>query len=185
MKWILYGIIYIVMCHSINAQRMIPGQIGLELQTGILKAEFPVTDYFINAGVVVYKKNGNYLSGAIQYNAKCPQYKDEKINHETFLLEAGYMFYLLGNSTRSLNLNAGIQGAVGYEFLNRGEKILYDGALLESTEDLIYGAGARLSLEKFILNQIVLLLQGQLNALWGTTMEMFRPSVGMRIRYNF
>ena len=144
-----------------------------------------VKDFYINAGLVSYKKNGNYLSANLQYNVQHSEYKNELISHETYLFEAGYILFLFGNSNRSLNLNAGIQGIIGFELINQGEEVLYDGAVLESTEDFLYGAGTKLSLEKFLSNHIMLLLQAKMNAVWGTTMEIIRPSLGLGIRYNF
>lgn len=184
MRWILIMILMFSFS-KLKAQRLIPGQMGIEFQAGILKAEFPVKDFYVNAGLVIYKKNGNYFSANLHYNAQHPKYKDQQIQHETYLLEPGYVFFLLGNSTRSLNLNAGIQGVLGYELINQGDEVLYDGAVLKSTEDFLYGAGGKLSLEKFLSNKIMILLQGKINAVWGTTMERIRPSLGLGIRYNF
>lgn len=185
MRWILLIAVLLVPFSEMKAQRLIPGQVGIEIQAGILQAEFPVQDYYINVGLVTYRKNGNYLSTNLQYNVQCPEYKNELISHETYLFEAGYVFFLFGNSTRSLNLNAGIQGVLGFELINKGEKILYDGAVLERTEDFLYGAGTKLSLEKFLSNHIMVLLQAKMNAVWGTTMGTIRPSLGLGIRYNF
>ena len=74
---------------------------------------------------------------------------------------------------------------VGYETINRGETVLFDGAKILTEDNFIYGAGGRLSFETYLSDRFVLVLQGRTKVLWGTDMEKFRPSAGFGLRFNF
>lgn len=63
--------------------------------------------------------------------------------------------------------------------------MLYDGARILSEDNFVYGAGGRLSLETYLSDQVVFLIQGRTKVLWGTDLEQFRPSAGVGLRFNF
>lgn len=92
---------------------------------------------------------------------------------------------LLGDTRKNITLNAGITGVLGYESINRGEALLYDGAKILTEDNFIYGAGGRLSFETYLSDRFVLILQGRTKVLWGTDLEQFRPSAGLGLRINF
>jgi hypothetical protein len=68
---------------------------------------------------------------------------------------------LLGDARKNITLNFGITGVVGYESINRGEAMLYDGAKILSEDNFIYGAGGRLTFETYLSDRFVLVLQGR------------------------
>jgi hypothetical protein len=82
-------------------------------------------------------------------------------------------------------LNFGITSVVGYESINRGETMLYDGAKILDEDNFVYGAGGRLTFETYLSDRFVLVLQGRTKVLWGTDLEQFRPSAGIGLRFNF
>ncbi|WP_435524169.1 conjugal transfer protein TraO [Chryseobacterium indoltheticum] len=45
----------------------------------------------------------------------------------------------------------------GYEHINQGEEMLYDGAKLLSESSFIYGTGAKLSLETYLSDRIAII----------------------------
>ena len=168
-----------------QAQRMLPEQRGLEVNAGTLSDDNPGRNYYLNIGMTINGKNGNYQLWALEYTHQYYQYKDLRIPQETYTAEGGYSFFLLGDARKNVTLNAAITGVIGYETINRGEEILYDGAKILSGDNFIYGAGGRLSLETYLSDRFVLLLQGRTKVLWGTDLEQFRPSAGMGLRFNF
>ncbi|MNQ52843.1 Conjugative transposon protein TraO [compost metagenome] len=168
-----------------QAQRMLPKQRGLEVNAGTLSDDNPGRNFYLNIGMTVNGKKGNYQLWALEYTHQYYQYKDLRIPQETYTAEGGYSFFLLGDARKNVTLNAAITGVIGYETINRGEEILYDGAKILSGDNFIYGAGGRLSLETYLSDRFVLLLQGRTKVLWGTDLEQFRPSVGMGLRFNF
>ncbi|MOA53184.1 Conjugative transposon protein TraO [compost metagenome] len=92
---------------------------------------------------------------------------------------------MLSDARKFITFNAGLTGVAGYEVLNRGDRILSDGALLLNDGGFIFGTAGRLSLETYLSDNIVLLLQGRIRVLWGTDLDQFRPSSGIGLRINF
>ncbi len=186
MKKYIYSMILVLMgITASQAQRMLPKQKGLELNTGILSDTKIGNDYYFNVAMTVNGKNGNYQLWALEYTHQYHNYKDMRIPQETYTAEGGYSFFLLGDTRKNITLNAAIAGVFGYESINRGEALLFDGAKIVSEDNFIYGAGGRLSFEIYLSDRYVLLLQGRAKVLWGTDLEQFRPSTGAGIRINF
>ncbi len=168
-----------------QAQRMLPKQKGLEVNAGVLSNDKIGNDYYINMTMTVNGKNGNYQLWALEYAHQYYQYKDLRIPQETYTAEGGYSFFLLGDARKNITFNAAITGVVGYESINRGEELLFDGAKIISEDNFIYGAGGRLSFETYLSDHFVLVLQGHTKVLWGTDLKQFRPSAGVGLRFNF
>lgn len=186
MKKYIYSVLFILISITTSqAQRMLPGQKGLDITTGTLSNEDPSRNYYLNIGMIVNGKNGNYQLWALEYSNQYYRYKDLRIPHETYTAGGGYGFSLLGDTRRNITLNAIFTAVAGYESINRGESTLYDGAKILDRDNFIYGGGARLSLETYLSDHFVLLLQGRTKILWGTDLKQFRPSAGMGIRFNF
>lgn len=186
MKKYIYTMMLILMGITLaQAQRMLPKQKGLEVNTGVLSGDRIGEDYYINIGMTVNGKNGNYQLWALEYTHQFKNYKDFSIPLETYTAEGGYSFFLLGDARKNITLNAAITGVFGYESINRGEAMLYDGAKILSEDHFIYGAGGRLTLETYLSDHFVLLLQGRTKVFWGTDLEQFRPSAGIGLRFNF
>lgn len=186
MKKYIYTLILALMgITTADAQRMLPGQKGLEVNAGLLSTEKTGSNYCISVAVTVNGRNGNYQLWSLEYSHQHHKYKDLRIPHETYTAEGGYSLFLLGDAGRNITLNAAITGLAGYESINRGEKVLSDGAKIASEDNFIYGAGARLSFETYLSDHLVLVLQGRTKVFWGTGLEQFRPSAGAGLRFNF
>lgn len=186
MKKYIYTVMLILMTITVTqAQRMLPKQKGLEISTGVLSDDKIGNDYYISLGMTVNGKNGNYQLWALEYTHQYHNYKDLRIAQETYTAEGGYSLFLLGDAHKNIALNAAITGVVGYETINRGEAMLYDGAKILNEDNFIYGAGGRLSFETYLSDRFVIVLQGRTKVLWGTDMQQFRPSAGLGLRFNF
>ncbi|ALU28393.1 MULTISPECIES: conjugal transfer protein TraO [Bacteroidota] len=186
MKYYIYTVILILIgITSANAQRMVPKQKALEVSAGILSDDKIGNDYYINLAMTVNGKNGNYWLWALEYNHEYSNYKELEIPVETYMAEGGYSLRLLGNFRKSINLNATLNGVIGYETFNRGKEMLFDGAEILNEESFVYGAGGRLSLETYLSDRFVLLIQGRTKVLWNTSRDQFRPSAGIGLRFNF
>jgi hypothetical protein len=186
MKKYIYTIMFAFMGITIaQAQRMLPKQKGLEVNAGTLSDNDPSRNYYFNIGMTVNGKNGNYQLWALEYTHKYYGYKDLRIPNETYTAAGGYSFFLLGDARKNITLNTAITGVLGYESINRGEALLYDGAKILPDDNFIYGAGGRLSFETYLSDRFVLILQGRTKVLWGTDLEQFRPSIGVGLRLNF
>ncbi len=186
MKKYIYIVMLVLMSITIaQAQRMLPKQKGLELSAGSFSDDNPGRNYYLSIGMTVNGMNGNYKLWALEYSHQYYKYKDLRIPQESYTTEGGYSFFLLGDAGKNITLNAAITGVIGYESINRGEFLLYDGAKILSQDNFIYGAGGRLSIETYLSDRFVLLLQVRTKVLWGTDLEQFRPSAGAGVRFNF
>jgi hypothetical protein len=186
MKKYIYTLMFVLMgITASQAQRMLPKQKGLEVNAGTLSNDYPGRNYYLNIGMSINGKNGNYQLWALEYTRQYDEYNDLRIPLETYTAESGYSFFLLGDARKNITLNATITGVLGYESINRGEILLYDGAKILSEDNFIYGTGGRLSFETYLSDRFVLILQGRTKVLWGTDLKQFRPSAGMGLRFNF
>jgi len=186
MKKYLFVLLFVVTSITmVQAQRMLPKQKGLEINTGTLSNDSPSRNYYLSIGLTVNGRNGNYRLWALEYAHQYSKYKELRIPQETYSMEGGYSFYLLGDTRKNISLNAAITGGIGYETINRGNDILYDGAKILNEENFIYGAGGKLSLETYLSDHFVLLVQARAKVFWGTSLEQLRPSTGVGLRYNF
>lgn len=169
---------------AVRAQRMLAGQKGLEINAGMLTRE--VSDnYDLSLTLTVNGKQGNYWIWGGGYTHQLADYRDLQVPVEAYTGEVGYSLQLLSDARKFLTLNAGVTAVAGYETINRGKANLYDGATILDKDNVIYGAGGRLSLETYLSDRFVLLLQGRTKVLWGTDLKQFRPSAGIGIRFNF
>lgn len=169
---------------ALQAQRMVPGQKGLEINAGMQSKEV-TKDYYLNLTLTVNARNGNYWIWGADYNHRYAGYRDLQIPLETYTGEIGYSLQLLGDARKVITLNAGLTAVGGYETINRGRDMLYDGSKIQNKEGFIYGAGGRLSLETYLSDRFVLLVQGRAKMVWGTSREQFRPAAGIGLRFNF
>ncbi len=186
MKKHIYTAMLVLMSLTVTqGQRMLPKQKGLEVSAGILSDSKIGNDYYIGVAMTVNSKNGNYQLWALEYTHQYHDYKDLRIPQETFAAEGGYSFVLMGDAGKNISLNFGITGVVGYESINRGGAMLYDGAKIVSGNNFIYGAGGRLTFETYLSDRFMLLLQGRTKVFWGTDLEQFRHSAGAGLRFNF
>ncbi len=184
-KYIYMVILMITGMTYAQAQRMLPGQKGMEINAGALSYKSPGSNYYINTAMIVNGRNGNYQLWALEYAYQQYDYKDRHIAHDTFTAEGGYGFFLLGDSRKNIMLNGVLTGVAGYETINRGKTTLYDGAKVLHEDSFIYGVSGRLRLETYLADRFVLLTQGRTKFLWGTTLDKFRPSAGFGLRFNF
>ena len=184
-KYIYTVLLVLIGITAAQAQRMLPKQKGLEISAGMLSDDKIGNDYYISVAMTVNGKNGNYQLWALEYTHQYHEYKDLRIPQETYSAEGGYSFFLLGDAWKNITLNFAATGVVGYETINRGEAMLYDGAKLLSEDNFIYGAGGRLTFETYLSDHFVIVLQGRTKILWGTDLQQFRPSAGVGLRFNF
>jgi hypothetical protein len=187
MKIYVYTIIMLMVnTTSIYAQRLIKGQKGFEASIGLISDKKPLHDFFyMQAGMTINGKNGNYQLWAVEYSHKNHEFENYTIPVETWSVEGGYSFVLLGDWAKNISLNMGIIAVAGYEIINQGENALPNGAVIQNKDSFIYGGGLRLSLETYLNDHVVMLVQGRTKAVWGTSVERFRPSAGIGLRYIF
>lgn len=167
------------------AQQMIPKQKGFEVSYSVFPQSPEKQNYVLSTGFISYARNGNYLFGLAEYSREYDEYTHYDIPIDTFLFNGGYSFYLWGDLMRNVNINLGIGGLIGYELVNKGDEMLYDGSLLNSTENFIYGANGKLSIESYLTEHWVFLVNGQLRYSQNSQLGQFYALFGFGLRFNF
>lgn len=168
----------------VAAQRMVPGQKGVEVTTGVLsKANIP-KEYFISIGFTIHAKAGNYNLISFEYNHQLFPYKNREIPLESYFLEGGYSFRLIEIMKGFINFNIMPSVVVGYEQINKGNEQLEDGALIISKDSFLYGGASTLSVETYFSDKIIFLLKGKVKVVKGSDLEVLRPGVGVGFRFN-
>ena len=185
-RYILTIMMVVMSITGVHAQRLMKGQKGFEATIGlILDKKSQHDDFYVQAGMTSNGKNGGYQLWAVEYSRKKHEFENYVIPVETYSAEGGYSFMLLGDWSKNISLNLGVTGVLGYEVFNQSERLLPNGAVIQNKDRFIYGGGARLSLETYLGDHLVMLIQGRTKAVWGTSVERFRPSVGVGLRYIF
>lgn len=183
MKKIFILIWLLIMNNMISAQRLLPKQKGIEVNVGKIISRNP-ENLFVNLGLIVHSKKGNYMRYGLEYCREQITYKVENIAVETITAEAGYSFNLIANRKKSLLFNSTLSGVAGYESVNHGDHVLQDGSLLMNESSFLYGAGGRLSMEIYLSDRFVLIVSGKAKLLWNTSRNLFRPSASVGVRIN-
>ena len=183
-KYIIFFILA-TMSPTLFAQRMVYRQKSVEVNAGFLNTNNVGENFYLNLSLNSFAKHGNYWICGVEYQKKTAEYKNWEIPVEDFLGELGYSVKLLSDSRKFITVNGGITGVAGYETVNKGDSLLLDGGVLKNKNGFIFGTGGRLSLETYLSDRIVFMLQARIRMLWGTDLDRFRPSTGVGLRFNF
>jgi len=183
-KFMYLSTLCFLLCGTANGQRMLPGQKAIEMGFGLMSAQDGINDYTLQVGLTMQTGLGNYFLGSVGYLRQSAKYGKASIPLETYLAEGGYSLRLLGNFRRSVNVNASVVAVAGYERINKGDSLLFDGAVILNKSHLVYGLGGRISTEIYIADPLVLFLYGNTKVLWGTTRSQLRSSIGVGVRIS-
>lgn len=183
MKRIIIIMVLLITNHTVTAQRMLPKQKGIEINSGKLLSENR-DNYFVSAGLIVHSKKGNYLLYALEYSREVFPSRISEIPVETITAEAGYSLNLIANRRKSLMVNVILSAVAGYEILNRGERLLDDGSVLMNESSFVYGATGKLNVEIYLSDRFTIVASSRTKILWATSLSQIRPSVGIGLRIN-
>lgn len=174
--------------HPVSAQRLLPNQNGLEVLGGIVfqpRVSSPINsgDFSVEAGYNHYFRVGNYLSVTADYEQRHYTYKEWRIPIQDALLQVSYNHPLVMNRGRDFLLYAGIAVVGGYEFVNNGETIMPNGAMLQNQSRWIYGVSPMVSFETYLCDRLVFVLRGEGRFLFNQQTYLIRPTIqaGLRI----
>lgn len=124
---------------------------------------------FIDAGLLVTVANYKY--------------KEEiKIPYNDFTFNAGYSKNVFYNYQNTFNINIGAGGIFGYETINKGNKILENGALILSESGFIYGAYLGLDLDYSLSDVLSASLKVNQYYHANSSLGEFVPFVGLGAR---
>ena len=71
----------------------------------------------------------------------------------------------------------------GYETVNWGDKLLFDGSTLQSRDRFVYGGAITLEIETYLSDRVVLLLTGRERILFGSDVSKFHTQLTVGLRF--
>jgi len=185
-QYFLIIIITILSAGTVNAQRYLPGQRGIEFSggfvNGIVFSKKDNRGFYGNISISTYTSKANRWVFGAEYLQKQFEYREKFIPAAQITLEAGHYFKLLSDRSKIFFMSVGPNILAGYESLNWGKKNLYDGASLESKDNFIYGGAISFDLETYLTERIVLLLRARERIIFGSSINRFQFQFGGGIK---
>ena len=161
----------------------VTGMKGVELRGGFagsLQSRLTGTKGFAVSG---YTKRANHWVAGVEYLLKNYGYRGTSVPRAQFTAEGGYYLKFLSDPVKIFFLSVGGSALVGYETLNWGEKVLYDGSMLSHRDAFVYGGALTLELESYVTDRIVLLAHVRERVLWGSSLGKFTTQFGLGVRF--
>ncbi|MEG1007663.1 MAG: conjugal transfer protein TraO [Bacteroides sp.] len=168
---------------TMQAQRYLPGQVGIQATFGMVNGDYQLTDWQVGAGLSTYTKNGNRWVYGVSYLNSTYPYKNIKIPVNRISAETGYYLNFLSDRRKTFFLSAGVSAMGGYETVNWGSKSLSDGSVISNRDRFIYGGILSLELETYLSDRVVLLLNVREHITWGSDTGRFHNQVGIGLKY--
>ncbi|MDD4109047.1 MAG: conjugal transfer protein TraO [Prolixibacteraceae bacterium] len=170
-----------------HAQRYLPGQKGLQFTASAVDGfNLEKGDKQAFSGGIAlstYTKSGNRWVFGGEYLQKSYQYKTELIPTLQFTLEGGYYYKFLSNPGKTFFFSVGTSAMAGYETVNWGESLLFDGSTITSDDSFLYGGAVTFEIETFLSDRIVLLLNVRERILGGSSISLFHTEIGAGLKF--
>jgi len=191
MKRIIF-ILTLVLCFTLPggayAQRCLPGMRGIQVTGGMVDGVYSSptkseTGYYFGAAMATYAKHGNKWVFGGEYLARYYPYKDSRLPVAQFTAEGGYFLNVLSDPSKTFFLSLGGSAVAGYETVNWGDKLLFDGSTLENRDRFVYGGAITLEMETYLTDHLVLLLTGRERILLGSDVAKFHTQFGIGLKF--
>ncbi|SHE49222.1 Conjugative transposon protein TraO [Mariniphaga anaerophila] len=177
-----------VLSDEAHAQRALPGMQGLQITGGMVdgiwsKDNRNESGYYFGVAMATYGKNANKWVFGTEYLRRNYPYEYGRIPVEQITGEGGFFYNFLSSPGKAVCFSIGISALAGFETVNRGDKLLDDGATLRNENGFLYGGALTLEMESYITDRVVLLLTGRERMLQGTTMGHFHAQFGIGLKF--
>ena len=166
-----------------HAQRYLPGMKGVELRGGFANGSKSPLNHYAGFAVSGYTPKANRWVIGAEYLMKNYGYRDASVPRAQFTAEGGYYLKFLSDPTKTVFLSVGGSALAGYETVNWGERILYDGSRLLAKDAFVYGGAITLELEAYVTDRIVLLAAIRERVLWGSSLDLFTTQFGLGVKF--
>lgn len=169
-----------------HAQRYLPGQKGLQFTADAVDGfNLKKGDKQAFAGGIAfatYTKSGNRWVFGAEYLQKSHLYKTELIPTAQFTAEGGYYYKFLSDQSKTFFFSVGASVMAGYETVNWGESLLFDGSTITSDDNFLYGGAGTFEIETYLSDRIVLLLNVRERILGGSSINLFHTQIGVGVK---
>lgn len=171
-----------------DAQRCLPKMRGIELRGGMADGFYSHANradagYYFGAALSTYTKGGNKWVFGGEYLQRYHPYKDSRIPAAQFTAEGGFYYNFLSDARKIFFLYLGGSALAGYETVNWGDKVLFDGSRLTGKDAFVYGGAVSLELESYITDRIALLVNVRERCLWGGSTGHFHTQYGIGLKF--
>lgn len=169
-----------------QAQRYLPGQKGIQVTGGAVDGfNFKNEDgqaFFGSVALSSYTKNGNRWTFGAEYLQKKHEYKDILIPLSQITAEGGYYCKFLSDPSKTVFISIGASAMAGYETINWGKELLFDGASIASEDNFLYGGAVSFEIETYLSDRLVLLVNARERILFGSDISKFHTQIGIGIK---
>jgi len=182
MRSIIFVISFIMLNLSVQAQRRLPGQQGLQATVGKVDG-FGGKTLHTGAALSRFTKNRNQWTYGVEYLKKELQYRGQFIPIEQFTGEAGYYYTFLSDGSKTFFFSAGLSGMAGYELVNRNISLLDDGSAILSKNKFLIGGVFSFEIETYIVDKVILLTRFRQRVLPGSTVNRFHSQFSLGVKF--
>lgn len=182
-KIALIFILSLALIGQAQAQRYLPGQKGIQLTGGLVDG-FTLEKkdgqaFFGGLALSTYTKNGNRWVFGAEYMQKSHEYKDILIPVSQITAEGGYYLNFLSDRSKTLFFSVGVSAMAGYETVNWGKELLFDGATIATEDNFLYGGAVSFEIETFLSDRFALLINARERILFGSEINKFHTQIGI------
>ncbi len=180
-------ILGLVLTGQAQAQRYLLGQKGFQVTASAVdgfnlkngdKQAFAVGVAFSN-----YRNFGDHWVFGAEYLQKKHSYKDILIPTAQFTAEGGYYLNYFASPRKTFLFSIGLSAMAGYETVNWGKDLLYDGSTIQSKDAILYGGALSLEVETFLTDRVILLIHGRERLLFGAAINKIHRQGGAGIKF--
>ena len=170
-----------------HAQRCLPGMKGIRLTAGMVDGFYANSTsnnagYSFGASLATYTRGGHQWVFGAEYLRRYHPYRESRIPVEQFIAEGGFFCDVLSDGSKTFFLSAGVSALAGYETVNGGKKLLFDGSTICNKDGFIYGGAVTLQAETYLTDRLVLLFYGRERCLWGGSTGHFHVQYGVGLK---
>jgi hypothetical protein len=181
-KYLLIIAICCAVIGTANAQRYFPGQAGLEFSGGFVNG-FKISRQdrqalYGNLSLSTCTKDGNRWVFGGEYLQKLFEYRDIYLPVVQVTGEAGHYFKFFSDGSKTVFSSIGASALAGYETLNWGERLLYDGASLENKDNFIYGGALSFEIEAYLSDRLVFFVRARERVVFDSAINRLQFQLG-------
>ncbi len=177
----------LALCGQAHAQRYLLGQKGLQVTAsavdGFHLKKGDKQAFSGGIALATYTKSGDRWVFGGEYLQKSYQYKTELIPTAQFTLEGGYYYKFLSDPSKTVFFSIGVSAMAGYETVNWGESLLFDGSTITSEDNFLYGGAVTFEVETYLSDCIVLLFNVRERILGGSSINLFHTQIGAGLKF--
>ena len=183
----LFVVMLALFAGQAHAQRCLPKMKGIRLTIGMADGFYSASSkneagYSFGAALATYTKGGHQWVFGAEYLRRYHPYRDSRISVKQFTGEGGFFCNVLSDGSKTIFLSAGVSALAGYETVNGGKKLLFDGSTLRNKDGFLYGGAVTLQAETYLTDRLVLLFYGRERCLWGGSTERFHAQYGVGLK---